>query len=212
MESKEQFLGQLVDDLQAFKPSWPSPRKALLWSAMSLLLVSIVCFALNPFREGVVYQFMDSPRFALEVIFGLLLVFFTVWNVFALGVPGSDTKRATLVSISFVALFGLLFAYSFIEPATSASMSGKRDHCFFEGLGYGTLLAASLIFLSRNQAVFSPVKVGIFSGVASVGVTMVVMHFACMYVPLHILSHHISPLIAVAAISAVTARLVIYKP
>ena len=190
--SHQQLIAALAKELKPFKPVWPSGRVALLWTIGGLGLTALVMSLLAPFRSGWVTQLVDSPRFGVEVaVFGLVIISLS-FLIFSLGIPGEKTRNLTWVSLSTAIIATILFAYSFVDPSTTVSMSGKREDCFWEGLFFGTLLMGSIIAFMRNRASFSPGIIGMLSGAVAGTVTTLLMHIGCMYEPYHILTHHVS--------------------
>lgn len=206
---KNKLIKELTADLKEFSTVKSSIQVALIWTFSAFILVIGIALVISPFRSGVVSQLASSPRFALEVFFGILIVFLASWSVLAKSIPGEEAKPLIIKLIALVTAVSLLIIYSFANPALSVSMIGKRSSCLTEGLVYGMALSTSLLFLAKNRAPFSLTQIAILSSVASTSLTAVIMHLSCMYEPLHILIYHISPVLIISIFSIVIARVVI---
>ena len=211
MDKKAEIIEELVGDLKEFKPAVPSVRVAIFWTIISLVATILLSLATQPFRANFIEQAFSSPRYFIELASGFLIVFFCAWYIFSLSIPGEKVVRTKAALIFSAVVFSGLIAYSFIEPSTTASMVGKRPYCFYEGLLYGSILSLSLLAIARRRAVFFRSKVGLLSGVAGVGITAIVMHAACMYDPLHVLDHHILPVLFVSVFGLIGAKFLLPK-
>lgn len=212
MVKSDKIIERLVQGHQAFTPVYATERISIVWTALALLVAGLVSYSLADFRDGFLLQIINYPRFGLEIITGTLLIVFLSFKAIGLGIPG---RRMGLVNAALLVLvvFGaLLISLSvFYQPAAPASMSGKRSFCFTEGLAIGLILLCSMLHIVRRRAPFNRFQVGVFSGAAACCVTFLIMHVACMYVPSHVVTHHISPIFIMAAVGGLIGPLLIRK-
>ncbi len=96
-----------------------------------------------------------------------------------------------------------MYVYGLHSPALELSMAGKRAHCYLEALLYGSPgLVFGMILMRRLyplHGAWSGALIGLSAGV----MPALIMQFACMYVPLHIIVFHILPGMALAVVGGI---------
>lgn len=209
MEQKEKFIREISKNFSGFSPSPFAVSTSLRWTFLAFAIILGVSSLIGSFRPNLYQQFLAHPKFGVEVVLGLAIVFFASWSVLALSTPGDRTKKIILFLLFIGALFIGSIGFSYYKPSADTSMIGKRAFCFLEGVIYGLLLSVSLIFLASRRAPYNRITIGLFSAISSVALTTTLMHLACMYVPTHIVSHHIAPILIVAPISVLASILFI---
>jgi hypothetical protein len=200
----EEFLEHLSNDVHPVKPP-PAPiRTGILWSGASLVLVCTVTYLIQPFRPGFLSQLLSSPRFLLEVLFGLLVSVTAVTAVLASGIPGArEIRMLRFTFIGTLLVFIVLISASLLTPSLQPSMAGKRPYCVYETLIYGIPSLTILIYWFRFRLVsFERRWSGLIAGLAAAMLPAITMHFACMYVPSHVLRYHLLPAAAIAVLGA----------
>jgi hypothetical protein len=68
-------------------------------------------------------------------------------------------------------------------------MLGKREHCFWQTLLFSLPSFAALLWLVRGLMPLWP------RATAAAAAAAILMQLACMYDPLHALSHHLTPVL-----------------
>jgi len=128
MEQKDNYIGELVEELDAFTPVMSAFSLAFIWTVAAFIIVSFVSLSIASFRHDLLSlnQFTESPRFMLELFTGVGVVFATTLVVFSLSTPGENTKRNITIAFLLISVFASLFIYSFHSPSTHVSMAGKR--------------------------------------------------------------------------------------
>jgi len=207
MIKQENIVKDLVGELKQFKPVPTASSTAMAWTVTSFALTIVASLIVGNFREGFATQFLEYPRFALEIISGIFIVALLGFKVIGLSIPGTKTKITDRILIIFSIIFISLFSYSFFEPSLPVSMHGKRHHCFLESLAYGSFIMISLLYISNKRAPFEVSTTGLFGGVAACSISAVVMHTACMYEPFHVLERHLSPILIMGIIGFFAAKI-----
>jgi hypothetical protein len=206
-----ELIRQLADELRP-APALRSPRHlALVWGAGAWLFVLGATIAVQPLRPGVFDQLLASPRFAGETLFGLLAGGIAVGVAFAVGVPGRSHGRRIVLALASLALWAGVYVYGLVSPALEPSMLGKRALCFLEVLVWGLPTLAGGLLLLRRLAPLERWSAGLVLGIAAGAMPALVMQLACMYVPSHILSHHLGPMLGLALLGALAAPLVLRR-
>jgi hypothetical protein len=205
------LIRQLADELRP-APRLRAPRHlASLWGAGAWLFVVAATIAVQPLRPGFLDQLLASPRFAGETLFGLLAGALAIWTAFAVGTPGRSQRRWIVLALGGLALWACVYAYGLVSPALEASMLGKRQVCFLEVLLYGVPTLAVGLLLLRRLAPLERWSAGLLLGTAAGAMPGLLMQLACMYVPSHILSHHLGPVLGLALLGALAGPLVLRR-
>ena len=90
-------------------------------------------------------------------------------------------------------------------------MLGKREHCYYETLLLSSVPFALGLVVARRRMPLERASVGLLVGVASAAVPALMMQWACMYDPAHILGHHLLPLAFVGAAGALAGWAVLAR-
>jgi hypothetical protein len=205
------LIRQLADGLRP-APRLRAPRHlALLWGAGAWLFVVAATLAVQPLRPGFLDQLLASPRFAGETLFGLLAGALAVWVAFAVGTPGRSQRRWIVLALGGLALWACAYVYGLMSPALQPSMLGKRQVCFLEVLLYGVPTLVVGLLLLRRLAPLERWSAGLLMGTAAGAMPGLLMQLACMYVPSHILSHHLGPVLGLALLGALAGPLVLRR-
>lgn len=201
-QSSSDAITSLVDALQPVRPSGRTRGRSLAWIAIAWLGAASVTLALAPLRPGVLGQLVNHPAFLLENLLGLASGGLLAFAAFALCIPGDRPLRRALPAMGALALWTGSYIYALFHPALPVSMLGKRPGCELQVL----LLSVPLLLLgllgARRLAPLHPALSGALLGAAAGAIPALLMQLACMYVPAHILSHHIAPVFVLAALGA----------
>lgn len=206
-ESRRQLIARLAANVQPVGRPVPPSRVAILWWISTCVLVTGIAVLVRPLRPGALADATTHVQFLLESGLGLLAA--AVLAAFAFGdcIP-ANTKRSTLiVGLVLAAAWVMAYVIGLDYPALAPSMAGKRAHCFLETMVYGVPPALAGIYLTRRYYVLAPVRTTALITLAATMVPALLMQFACMYDPAHILSHHILPIPLVVAAAIVMHRL-----
>jgi hypothetical protein len=80
-------------------------------------------------------------------------------------------------------------------------MAGKRIGCYFQTLLFaGPPMVAGIWLAHRYYFPLAPLRTAALVGLAGAMLPALFMQFACMYDPVHILTHHILPIPGVVLI------------
>jgi hypothetical protein len=212
VRSRDELIRELSGDLR------PAPRLrnplqlTLVWWVGAWLFVVLATLAMGPTRPGFASQLVASPRFAVETLFGILAGLFAIRVAFSLGIPrpGSPRRRVVL-ALGLLALWASAYLYGLVDPALEPSMSGKRHLCFVEVWLYGLPILLAALLLLRRLASLNRLSAGLVTGAAAGALPALLMQLACMYIPSHILTHHIAPVAALVLLGGVAGCLLLRR-
>jgi hypothetical protein len=197
------LIDELVGDLQAVKSYPNSIRLLLVWLPLSFIGTAAVMLMYGPYRPAAISQLLEAPRFLLEVVLGVATVASGSYLAFELAIP--ELKRSKFLFLVPATLFVswmALLAFSLFSPAIEPSMVGKREHCLYEVLVYGSALFFVATWLQKKGLVLDRTLSYLCTGLAAAAIPAILMHVACMYEPYHVLSLHIAPFIGVAVVGS----------
>jgi hypothetical protein len=199
VRSRNQLIGELSGELRP-APRLRGPRQlSLVWWVGAWLFVVAATLAVDPMRPGFAGQLLSSPRFAGETLFGILAGAFAIGVAFAAGIPGlGSPRRRIALALVLLAVWASAYLYGLVNPALEPSMAGKRRLCFVEVWLYGLPILIVALLLLRRLAPLGRFGAGFVTGAAAGAIPALLMQLACMYVPAHILTHHIAPGLALA--------------
>jgi hypothetical protein len=209
---RSSLIQQLAENLPPVKPPRAVWESTALWLLISWAIVMALSLTTGPLRPGAFAQLLDHPRYALEAALGFALTVAAIYAALALAVPGSGPLRGRLApALTLTVLWVGAFGYGIIDPAVEPSMLGKREHCTLETFAYSIAPLLVGIAALRGRAAFLRVWAGALAGAAGAAIPALMMQFACMYDPAHILWNHLAPIGAMALVGAMLGALLLRK-
>ncbi|MHC4165261.1 MAG: NrsF family protein [Planctomycetota bacterium] len=212
MRSRIELIRELSERLGP-APRLRGPRElALLWWIGAWVFVVAATVVVQPLRPGFAGQLLASPRFAGETLLGIAAGAFAIGVAFAVGIPGwGSPRRRIALALGLLALWASTYLYGLVDPALEPAMLGKRALCFAEVLIYGLPILIVGLLLLRRLAPLEVWSAGLVSGAAAGAVPALLMQVACMYIPAHILTHHVAPALALALVGSLAGRLLLRR-
>ena len=197
-DTTQKLITNLGRDLTPRQRLLPVPVIILAWLLVAGIYVAITTMLLGPIRTGVTEQLL-VPRFALEMIMGLIAVGCAITYAVQLSIPGA-AKRLTgiLASLSVTAWLALVMS-SFIHPTLEPSMLGKRPHCASEAFLYSIPPLLGVVFAIIRRYPLARHTAFAWAAIASGLLPAVTMQIACMYDPSHALAFHAGPALGLVA-------------
>ena len=197
MRSHNELISDLVLGLKPVKPLSPFWERAGAWLLFAGVYTFAITRATGSFRPGAHQQFLDSARFLLENVAGVLGILSISVFCFSQMIPGIISKNAVRISLLLpVVLFVTSLLYGLVDPALVPSMVGKRSSCMSEVFYFSILPFLTLLWIARKSYPVNTAWTSATIGIAASLPAAVVMQVACMYDPKHNLLFHIGPAIA----------------
>jgi hypothetical protein len=202
MERRE-LIDDLVSDLAPVRRVPLPAQGSGLWLLGAWAIVTAMTLATGSMRPGVVGQLIASPHFLLESLLGLSVGAAASYGALRLATPGPEPTAARVgPGLVLAGLWFAVLAYGLVDPALEPSMVGKRPHCFVETFVYSIPPLALAFAMLRRRAALQTGWTGALAGLAAAAVPALMMEWACMYDPMHILTMHMSPVPVIAIIAA----------
>jgi hypothetical protein len=212
-ESRDRLIETLCNELGITHRVGKTWDMILFWLVLNFLIAFVLVYLGGPFRDGSLRQAGENIQFLLESIIGLVAIIALGITAIRSGIPagGSFSRRYAPALLVLLVWIGFYFV-GIWHPALEPSMVGKRDNlCYLETLIYGLpSLLVGLYLLSRlwpTNGGWSGLMVGLVAGMTPA----LLMQFACMYIPLHIIMHHLLPGLVLAITGLLLGKIYLYK-
>ncbi|MGR8918129.1 MAG: NrsF family protein [Gammaproteobacteria bacterium] len=191
---RDALIRELGDDLTPVSRPGRVGALVALWLCVAFVLTAAALGLTGELRPGALGDLGRHPRFLLESVVGLLAVAALAGGGLGLAVPapGAVVRRAA-VPLALLAAWAGFYVLGLADPALPQSMAGKRAGCWYETALFGLPALGLGLLLARRLYPLHGAWTGTLIGLAAGAVPALMMQFACMYVPQHILMHHLLP-------------------
>lgn len=204
---RENLIRDLVADLKPVnrpgRIGWP----LAVWLVIATVYSVLVLLAAAPMREGAFANLMVWPWFAFESALAITAVVLLGRATLRSSIPGISPAKELAWPLMLLAAWLAVYVVGLWYPAHPVSTLGARDHCIWQAVLFSLPSLALMLWVARRFFPLSPRMTGMLAGAVAAAIPAAIMQFACMYVPPHILTHHMSPIFIVAAIGALVGRL-----
>jgi hypothetical protein len=211
MRDQQPLIDRLAAELAPVRRFRPARIALSLWA---LAWVSVVAMTLltGPLRHGAMRQLLDAPQFAVESLVGLLAGALLTCAALMLAAPGRHGSRWLRFAVfAFVAWVGA-YVIGLVLPALEPSMLGKRAACDIEVVAFSIPVLLVGAWALRRGYLLDGWLGGLALGLAAGAVPALLMEFACMYDPAHILIHHLAPVAVTGLLGVGLGRAVAPRP
>lgn len=209
-ENRENLIRDLVADLRPVRRPGRIGLPLLAWLTIAGAYSVLVVMATGPLREGALQNLLREPGFAFETLLATAAIAALAHAALRTAIPGeaSGWSRLGLPAALASAWVGV-YVIGFWYPAHPVSTLGARDHCHWQTLLFSVPSFALMLWMTRRLLPLMPRATGALAGAAAAAIPGALMQFGCMYVPAHILLHHLGPVLVMAVIGFVAAPVVI---
>ena len=199
---REQFINELTMDVTPVT-SANTRQSTLFWLGGAFTFAAILALLTGPYRTGIGHDLMFSIQFLVESLVGLASVILLIYTAFEFAIPSSRSiSRRLLLPLLGVSIWVGFYLLGLVHPALEPSMAGKREFCYYETFVFALPIMFAGLIWARKQWPLYPMSTGLLIGLASGFVPALIMQFACMYDPQHILTDHILPGLSVGVVGA----------
>ncbi len=200
---RDQWIEELAADVRPVPRPGRVGHLIVAWWIVSFVAVLGAMLTQAPLRPDVFEQLTSHARFAFETSLGLAAGVVAIAWALRLGLPAPGTRGQRVAPAIGVLLAWMLFyVVGLWAPSLEPSMLGKRAGCYLQVFFFGLPPMTAGLFLLRRLAPLDRVGSAALVGAASGAIPGLLMQLGCMYVPEHILTHHIAPIFALSALGA----------
>lgn len=203
-KSREQLIAELNADLAPVRGGQATRWLLPAWLAAAALVSLTALLVTGPLRAGSVAALVSAPQFLLESLTGVAAIAALAWAGVQLSVPSLRSPLALIAApLLLLTAWIAFYVYGLVDPALVPGMTGKREGCWYETTLIGVpALVLGLVFARRLWPLHGA-RTGLVFGLAAGAVPALLMQFACMYIPQHILLHHVAPGLLLGPVGAV---------
>ncbi|MBV8361947.1 MAG: DUF1109 family protein [Deltaproteobacteria bacterium] len=200
-EHHRALVRQLSSEITPNHPLWPASVRLTLWMVME---VAILAWVMSHTTNNFVAK-MTHPAYAVEIIFFAAAAIICAELALKSAIPGRtiSAKEATIATaLVLVGTVILIIAQPMAtsDPLGDFARNGRR--CAIETIEFGALPWLALWSLVKRGASMSGWLSGLLVGAGALLFSFTVMRIGCpIDEPLHLLTWHLSPALAVIALS-----------
>jgi hypothetical protein len=211
-DTRRHLIEDLVADLKPVSAPGRIGRSLALWLSAAMVYSIVMLLVTGPLREGAIGNLIRYPFFGLESLVALIAIGSLAHAALRLAIPGATTPgRALLAPIVLLIGWVSFYIVGFWAPAHPVSILGARDYCIWQTVLFSLPNLLLLLVLARRLVPVWPATTAALAGAAGAAIPGALMQFGCMYIPGHILTHHLSPTLMLAVIGAAVGRLVLTR-
>lgn len=207
-KNRNELISELSNDLTVSRRTGRTADMIIYWLVFNFITAILLIYYAGPFREGSLQQAYDNPQFFIESMTGLLAIVLLGMTAFRSGIPSniSSLKLFSPAVLLFIIWFGF-YVVGIWSPALEPSTQGMRNvPCYVETMLYGLpSMALGLFFIGRLWPL-QGARTGLMIGLAAGATPALIMQFACMYAPVHIITHHLLPGLILGIIGFVAGK------
>jgi hypothetical protein len=207
---RAELIETLAADLRPVENPGSVAVGVAAWLGFSVVYSVVAIVAAGPLRPGALGNLVEYPAFAGETLLAAAAIVALAYAAARSAVPGEPRGYLRWALVLLVAWIGV-YVVGLWHPAHPVSTLGARPYCIWETVAFGLPTLGLMLWLARRQYPLWPRMTGALAGVTAAAIPAAVMQFACQYVPAHILTYHMSPILVTAAIGAVIAPVILCR-
>ena len=207
-KSRKELISELTHDLPVASRTGQTMDLIVYWLVFNFVVALLLTWAMGPFRENSLQQAWNHPQFLLESLTGLIVIVVLSVTAFHSAIPSNISRAKQFTPALLLLLLWIgFYIFGLWSPALEPSNSGMRNSlCYLETMIYGIpSLLLGLYFINRFWPLHGTWS-GLSIGLAAGATTALIMQFACMYVPAHIITHHLLPGLMLGLVGLVAGK------
>lgn len=210
---REQLITELAGNLPVTNRAGRTADLIALWLIVNITAAIVITAMAGPFRDGSLQQVLEHPQFLIESLTGLLAISLLGIAAIRSAIPAKRSKWKYFGPPLVVLLVWIgFYVVGLWAPALEPSMTGmRRFPCYIETFIYGVPSLVVGFYIIRRLWPLQGGWSGLTMGLAAGATPALIMQFACMYVPSHIITHHVLPGLLLGVIGAVAGWLILSR-
>ncbi|MGA8205002.1 MAG: NrsF family protein [Woeseiaceae bacterium] len=209
---RQDLIDDLANDLRPVRRPGKVGRAALLCLLVATLWSVVIVLATGPLRPGALRDLAAHPLFIAETVLAALAIVALGVAVMRSAIPGEPRMSLRLLWLLPVAAWVAVYVAELANSPAWVSNLGGRYECHWQVALFSLPAFALFLWSARRLFPLRPRSTGFLAGAAAAAIPAALMQFACMYVPEHILVHHIAPVGLVAVLGALIGPYVLRPP
>ena len=199
---RQDLIDDLVNDLHPIRRPGKVGRGALLCLLAATLWSIVIVLVTGPLRPGALRDLATQPWFVAETLLAALAIVALGVAALRSAIPGEPRTALRLLWLLPVVAWVAVYVAELVYPPAWASSLGGRYECHGQVVLFSLPAFALFLWSARRLFPLRPRSTGFLAGAAAAAIPGALMQFGCMYVPEHILIHHIAPVAVVAVLGA----------
>ena len=194
-KDREQLISELSNDLTVSGRAGSTADMTAWWLLFNFIIAALLIHATGPFRAGSLQQAEAHPQFLIESLTGALAIIVLSMSAFRSGIPSGLVRLKKLFPVLALLIVWLgFYVVGIWSPALEPSTLGARTSpCYLETVIYGLPSLLLGLYTIGRLWPLNGGWTGLLIGLAAGTTTALYMQFACMYEPVHIITHHLIP-------------------
>lgn len=199
---RRKLVAELAADLRPIQRPGKVGFAVAAWLAVASIYSVAVIAAAGPMRPGALLSLVEYPTFAAETLLALTAVVVVAYAATRSSIPAAPASHARWAVVLLVA-WAAVYVVGLRYPAHPVSTLGERPYCIWQTVAFSLPTFALMLWMARRQFPLRPRRTAMLVGAAAASIPAAIMQFACMYVPAHILTHHLGPILVMAVVGAI---------
>jgi len=207
-KKRDELISDLSSNLMVTRRAGRTLDLIVLWLVFNFVIALSLVYSTGPFRESSLQQVHDNPQFLLESLTGLFAIVLLGVTAFRSAIPAHISKLKQFSPAFLLLLIWVgFYAFGILSPALEPSTLGMRDFpCYVETILYGLPSLLLGLYIVNRLWPLNSVWTGLMIGLAAGATPALIMQFACMYVPVHIITHHLLPGLILGVIGLIAGK------
>jgi len=201
-QGHQPLIDALVGDLSPVERPGRIGRQALLWLLLASAYGIVILLATGPLRPGALRDLSTHLAFLGETVLAVVAIGTLAIATLRSAIPGVLRGALSLWWLSPLAAWVSLYVVEVHFPPNYVSSLGGRYECAWQVVLFSLPALALMLWYARRQFPLRPRLTGGLAGAAAAAIPGALMQFGCMYVPAHILTHHLAPIALTAMLGA----------
>lgn len=199
--NREDLIANLVAELEPVAKPGRVWLDAVVWLAAATVYSVAITFALGPLRPGALKDLGGHPLFMAETVLAATAIVVTALAALRSAIPG-EPRVGRLRWLLPLAAWVSVYVVGLAHPPAYVSSLGGRFECLWQVVLVSLPAFVLFVLFMRRKYPLWPRWSGFLAGAAAAAIPGALMQFGCMYVPEHILTHHIAPIFLTAGLGA----------
>ena len=208
-KNRKQLISELSSELTASSRAGRTADMVVYWLVFNFIVAALLIYVTGSFREGSLQQAQDHPQFLIESLTGMLAIIVLGVSAFRSGIPSTPFRlKRFLPALALLFIWLGFYVVGLWSPALPPSTLGARESlCYVETIIYGLPSLILGLYIIGRLWPLNGAWTGLLIGLAAGATPALYMQFACMYMPVHIITHHLIPGLLLGVVGLIAGKL-----